>query len=131
MNLGCATREDDMGMVTGEQPRLLEREPARGLEVRALGAGARPTRVVPDPHHMAVGARLAMAAERSGATLHDGTGRFPDMGGQQVGLLVSRKRVLEDGLKRHEGYRCLRTRLRTIIGVFFSQYHVNYPRCKR
>jgi hypothetical protein len=53
------------------------------------------------------------------------------MGGQQVGLLVSRKRVLEDGLKRHEGHRGLRTRLRTISSVFFSQYHVNYPRCKR
>src|SRR5215813_6482269 len=124
-------REDDMVMVTGEQPHLLEREPALGLKVRALGAGAMPTRVVPDTRHMTVGARLDMAAERGGATLHDGTGRFPDMGGQQVGLLVSRKRVLEDGLKRHEGHRCLRTRLRTIGGVFFLQYHVNYPRRKR
>jgi hypothetical protein len=56
---------------------------------------------------------------------------LPDMRGQQMGLLVSWKRVLEDGLKRHEGHRGLHTRLRTIIGVFFLQYHVNYPRCKR
>src|SRR5262249_15360038 len=115
-------REDDMVMVTGEQPRLLEREPALGLEVRALRAGTMPTRVVPDTRHMAVGARLDMAAERGGATLYEGTGRFPDVSGQQVELLVSRKRVLEDGLKRHEGHRCLRTHFRTISGVFFSQY---------
>ena len=124
-------REDDMVMVTGEQPRLLECEPALGLEVRAWKAGAMPTRIVPAPQHMAVETCLDMAAERGGPTLHEGTGRFPDMGGQQVGLLVSRKRVLKDGLKRHEGHRCLRTRLRTSIGVFFLPYHANYPRCTR
>ena len=78
-------REDDMVMVTGEQPRLLEREPALGLEVRALGAGAMPTGVVPDTRHMAVGARLDMATERGSPTLHDGPGGFADVGGQRMG----------------------------------------------
>ena len=100
-------REDDMVMVTGEQPRLLECEPALGLEVRALGAGAMPTRVVPDPQHMAVGARLDMAAERGGATLHNGPCGAPDMGRQRMALLVGRIRVLQDGLERHESHQGL------------------------
>jgi hypothetical protein len=68
-------------MGTGEQPRLLEREPALGLEVRALGAGAMLTRVVPDLRHMVGRACWDMAAERGSPTLHDGTGCLPDMGG--------------------------------------------------
>ena len=104
-------REDDMVMVTGEQPRLLECEPALGLEVRALGAGAMPTRVVPDPQHMAVGARLDMAAERGGATLHNGPCGAPDMGRQRMALLVGRIRVLKDGLERHESHQGLPQRI--------------------
>src|SRR5215467_14387008 len=47
-----------MVMITGQEPRLLEGEPALGLEVRALGTGAMPARIVPDTGDMAVGARL-------------------------------------------------------------------------
>jgi hypothetical protein len=32
------------------------------------------------------------------------------VGGERVRLLVGGKRVLEDGLERHEGHRCLRLR---------------------
>jgi hypothetical protein len=43
------------------------------------------------------------------------------MGGERVCLLVDRKRVLEDGLERHEGHGCLRTRL-----VLWQQCSVPY-----
>ncbi len=55
-------RDDHVIMVTGQQSGLLEGEPALGLEVRTLGAGAMPTRVVPDTRYMAGGALLHMAA---------------------------------------------------------------------
>jgi hypothetical protein len=59
--------EDDMVMITGQEPCLLEGEPALGLEVRALRTGPMPTGpmptgVVPDAGHMAIGTRLHMAA---------------------------------------------------------------------
>jgi hypothetical protein len=41
---------------------------------------------------------------------HDGAGGSADVGGEWVHLLVGGKRVLEDGLERHEGHRCLRPR---------------------
>ena len=42
--------------------------------------------------------------------LHDGAGGSADVGGERVHLLVGWKRVLEDGLERHEGHRGLRPR---------------------
>ena len=109
-------REDAMGMATGQQLRLLHGKPALGLERRTLRAGPMPTRVVPDAGHMAVGTRLDMAPEGCGATLHDGARGFPDVGREWMGLLRGWKGVVEDGLERHEGQRCLHTRHTTIAG---------------
>jgi len=50
--------EDDVVMITGQEPRLLECEPALGLEVRTLRTGPVAARVVPDTGDVAVGARL-------------------------------------------------------------------------
>src|SRR6266699_2369248 len=123
--------EDDVVMVTGQQPGALERQPTLGLEVRALGAGAMPTRIVPDPHHMAVRACLDMATERGGATLHNGVRGFADVSGQGMGVFIGGKDVLEDHLQRDERHRGLCTSgLRASSGCF-AQYHANYPRCKR
>jgi hypothetical protein len=47
-------REDDVVMVTRQEPRPLPRQPALGLEIRALGTGAMPARVVPDTGDVAV-----------------------------------------------------------------------------
>jgi hypothetical protein len=102
--------ENAMVMITGQEPRLLEGKPALGLEVRALRTGPMPTRVVPDARHMAVRTGLDMTAEDRRPALHDGAGGSADVGGEQVRLLVGWKRVLEDGLERHEGHRCLRPR---------------------
>src|SRR5205823_5087417 len=61
------------------------------------------------------------ATERGSPTLHDGPGGLADVGRQRVGLLVGRKRVLEDGLERHESHRCLRTRdTGRSLGWFFT-----------
>src|SRR5438128_12552269 len=111
-------RADDMGMVTGEQPRLLECEPALGLEGRALGAGAMPTRVVPDPQHMAVGARLDMAAERGGATLRNGPCGAPDLGRQRMGLLLGRVLVQQLSVEPQERNQGFPPRERLVWGVF-------------
>src|SRR4030095_13386791 len=92
-------REDDMGMVTGEQPRLLERKPALGLEIRALRARPVSTRVVPDARHMTIRTGLDMAAQRGGATLHDGVGGSANVGGQGMALRIGRERGLEERLE--------------------------------
>src|SRR5215468_10533595 len=102
-------REDDMVMVTGEQPRLLEREPALGLEIGALRARPVSTRVVPEARHMTIRTGLDMAAKRGGATLHDGVGGSAYVGRQGMALLIGGKGVLEDRLQRDERHRCLRT----------------------
>src|SRR5262249_10950590 len=115
--------EDDMIIVTRQEPRLLQRQPALGLEIRALGTGAVTARVVPDTGDVAVGARLDMAAQRGGATLHDGACGSADVGRERVHLLVGGKRVLEDGLERHEGHRCLRPR-RVVWDQCFVPYSI-------
>src|SRR5215510_14689903 len=92
--------EDDMIMVTGQQPCALEGQPALGLEIRALRTGAMPARVVPDAGDVTVWTRLHMAPQCRRPALHNRTGGFPDMGGQRVQRLVGRKGVLEDRLQR-------------------------------
>ena len=72
-------------------------------------------RIVPDTGDVPVGTGLDMAPEGRRPAPHERVGRFADMRRERVRLLVGRKRVLEDGVKRHEGHRGLRTRLRTII----------------
>ena len=120
-------REDDMVMVTGEQPRLLEREPALGLEVRALGAGAMPTGVVPDPHHMAIGTRLDMPAQRGRPALHEGVRSSAHVGRQGMALRIGRKGVLEDRLERDECHRCLRTPGRRLSSGWFHSITRTIP----
>ena len=88
-------REDHMVMVTNKQACLLKDEPALGLEIRALGAGAMTTGVISDTRKVAVWTRLDMAPQRRRPALHDRAGSFPDMGGQRVQRLVGRKRVLD------------------------------------
>src|SRR4029453_16470639 len=120
-----------MVMVTGQQPRSLESQPALSLEIHALRTCSVAARVVPNTCDVAVGARLDMAAQRGGPTLHDSACGSADVGRERMRLLVGGKRVLKDGLERHEGHRCLRTSgLRASSGCFV-QYHANYPRCKR
>src|SRR5215470_11793363 len=103
-------REDDVVMITRQEPRPLQRQPALGLEIRTLWTGAVAARVVPDTGDVAVGARLDMTAQGGCPALHDGTRGFADMRGQGMGLFVDRKGILEDGLQRDERHRCLRTR---------------------
>src|SRR5215471_7582176 len=103
-------RENDVVMVTGQQPCALEGQPALGLEILALRTCPMPTRVVPDTCNVAVGARLDMAAQRGGPTLHNGAGGSADVGRERMRLLIGWKGVLEDGLERHEGHRCLHPR---------------------
>src|SRR5262245_34136364 len=103
--------EEDMVMITGQEPRLLHSQPALGLEVGTLRARPMPTRIVPDARHMAVRTGLDMTTESRRPALHNGAGGSADVGGKRVRPLVGGKRVLEDGLERHEGHRCLRLRL--------------------
>jgi hypothetical protein len=76
-----------------------------------LRAQSTPTRVAPDTCDVVVEAPLDMATERGSPALHDRPGRFANMRRQRMYLLVRGKRVLEDGLERHEGHRYRRTRL--------------------
>ena len=46
-----------------------------------------------------------MAAERGRAALHDSAGGLTHMGGQEMGVFVSRKRVLEDRLQGDGAHR--------------------------
>src|SRR5215475_13638674 len=123
--------EDDMIMVTGEQPRPLPGQPALGLEIRALGTGAMPARVVPDTGDMAVGARLDMTAQGGRPASDDGMRSAAHVGRQGMALLIGGKGVLEDRLECDERHRGLRTRGRRRSSGGFLQYHANYPRCKR
>src|SRR5262245_49342953 len=68
-----------------------------------------PAGVVPHASDVAVGTRLDMTAEGCRAALHESMCSFADVGGQGMGLLVGRKRVLQDRLQGHEGHRGLRT----------------------
>src|SRR5499425_2606503 len=120
-----------MIMVTRQEPRPLQGQPAFSLEIRAWGTGAMPARVVPHTGDVAVGARLDMAAQGCGPALHDGARGFADVRGQGMALLIGRKGVLEDRLERDERHRYLRTRGRRRSSGGFLQYHANYPRCKR
>src|SRR5215510_12290518 len=124
-------REDHVVMVTRQEPCPLPRQPAFSLEIRALGTGAMPARVVPDTGDVAVGACLDMAAQGCGPALHDGARGFADVRGQGMALLIGRKGILEDRLQRDERHRYLRTRGRRLSWGGFLQYHANYPRCKR
>src|SRR5215471_1893075 len=123
--------KDDMIMVTGEQPRPLQGQPALGLEIRALGTGAMPARVVPDTGDVAVGARLDMTAQGGRPAPDDGMRSSAHVGRQGMALLIGGKGVLEDRLERDERHRGLRTRGRRRSSGGFLQYHANYPRCKR
>ena len=73
--------EDDMVMITGQEPRLLHGQPALSLEVRTLRTGPMPTGVVPDARHMAVRTGLDMTSEDRRPALHDGVCGSADVGG--------------------------------------------------
>ena len=124
-------REDHVVMVTGQQPRPLEGQPALGLEVGALGTRPVATGIVPDARDVAVRAGLDMAAQHRRPALHDGPCSAPDMGGQGMALFVGRKGILEDRLQRDERHRCLRRRGRRPSSGCFRQYHANHPRAAR
>src|SRR5215471_20056613 len=111
--------KDDMVMVTRQEPRLLESQPALGLEVGTLRTRPMPTGVVPDAGHMTIRTGLDMAAQRGSSTLHDGVGGSAHVSRQGMALLIGRKGVLEDRLERDERHRCLRTSgLRASLGCF-------------
>src|SRR5262245_48628883 len=101
--------EDHMIMVTRQEPRLLQGQPAFSLEIRALGTGPVAARVVPDTGDVAVGARLDMTTQGSRPALHEGMRGAAHVGRQGMALLIGGKGVLEDGLERDERHRCLRT----------------------
>jgi hypothetical protein len=118
-------------MVTRQKPRPLQGQPALGLEIRTLGTGAMPARVVPDTGDVAVGARLDMTTQGGRSALHTGMRSTAHVGRQGMTLLIGGKGVLEDRLQRDERHRGLRTRGRRLSLGGFPQYHANYPRCKR
>ena len=124
-------REDDVVMVTGQEPRALEGQPALGLEIRALRTGPVAARVVPDTGDMAVRTRLDMTAQCGRPALHEGPRGGADVGRQGMVRGVGGKGVVEDHLQRDERHRCLRTRGRRLSSECFLQYHANYPRDKR
>ena len=97
--------EDHMIMVTYQEPRPLPRQPALSLEIRALGTGAMPARVVPHTGAVAVGARLDIATQGGRPALHDGVRGAAHVGRQSMALLIGGKGVLEDRLQRDERYR--------------------------
>jgi hypothetical protein len=68
-----------------------------------------------------------MTAEGCRAALHEGMRGFADVGGQGMGLLVGRKRVLQDRLQGHEGHRGLRT-CGTIVRLVFTVSRQLSPR---
>jgi hypothetical protein len=106
-------------MVTGQQPCTLQGQPALRLELRALRTRPMPTRVVPDTRHVTVGARLDMAAQRGGPTLHEGTRGPPDMGGQGMGAFVLRIAHTTDVLQGQEPQRVpTRATMKTLIALF-------------
>src|SRR5262249_40148146 len=123
--------EDDMVMVTGEQPRALEGQPALGLEIRALRTGAMPARVVPDTGDGAVGARLDMTAQGGRPAPDDGMRSAAHVGRQGMALLRGGNGVVEERLECDKRPRGLRTRGRRRSSGGFLQYHANYLRCKR
>src|SRR5438093_11396004 len=94
-----------MVVITGQEPRPLEGQPALSLEIRTLRAGPVPTGVVPDACHMPIRTGLDMPPECGSAALHDRAGGTADMGGKRMGLLVGRIRVLNNSLERHERHR--------------------------
>ena len=98
-------REDDVVMITRQEPRLLERKPALGLEIRALGTGAMPARVVPDTGDVAVRARLDMPAQGGRPAPNEGMRSTAHMGRQGMALLIGGKGVLENRLQRDERHR--------------------------
>ena len=113
--------EDHMVMVTGQEPRPLQGQPALGLEIGALRTRPVATRVVPDAGHVAIGTGLHMAAQGRRPALHDGVRGSADVGGQGMRLLIGGKGVLEDRLERDERHRGLRTRGWSYHrGVFYS-----------
>jgi hypothetical protein len=91
-----------MSMVPGEEPRLLEGQAALGLEVGAWRTRPVPTGVVPEAGHLAVGTGWHMAAQRRGATRHEGGGRFAPMRGQGVGPFVRGRAWAEDVVQGQE-----------------------------
>src|SRR5215510_15137479 len=123
--------KDHMIMVTRQEPRPLQGQPAFSLEIRALGTGTVPARVVPDTGDVAVEARLAMTTQGSRPALHEGMRGAAHVGRQGMALLIGGKGVLEDGLERDERHRGLRTRDRRLSSGCFLQYHANHPRDKR
>jgi hypothetical protein len=70
-----------MIMVTSQEPRPLQRQPALGLEIRALRTRPVAARVVPDARHVTVGTGLHMAAEGRRPALHNGAGGSADVRG--------------------------------------------------
>src|SRR4029453_8133911 len=98
-------REDDGVMITRQEPRPLQRQPALGLEIRTLWTGAVAARIVPDTGDVAVGARLDMTAQGGCPALHEGMRSAAHVGRQGMALLIGGKGVLEDRLQRDERHR--------------------------
>src|SRR2546421_6047512 len=120
-----------MIMIARQEPCPVQRQPAFSLEIRALGTGAMPARVVPHTGDMAVGARLDMTTQGSRSALHEGMRGAAHVGWQGMTLLIGGKGVLEDRLERNERHRCLRTYGRRRASGCFLQYHAHHPRDKR
>jgi hypothetical protein len=123
--------EDHVIMVTGQEPRLLENQPALGLEVRTLRTRPVPTGVGPDARHVAVETGLDMAPEGRGPALHDGARGFADVGGQGMGTFVLGIAQAEDilqGQKPHAVLPRVGLERRT---PFFIRDCADHPRAAR
>jgi hypothetical protein len=97
--------ENHMVMVAGQQARPLLVQPALDLQPGTLGAQPVPTRVVPDPLNMPVGAALHMPAQHRRTTGPQGQYRLPHIARHLVALCKSRIALLQDLLHRHPDHR--------------------------
>ena len=119
-----------MIMVTRQEPRLLPRHQRSSGDTHIADTPDADTSCT---RYVRRGRRgsLDMAAQRGGPTLHDGA-RLCGRGEGADASALGWKSVLEDGLERHEGHRCLRPR-RVVWALWCCalQYHASDPRDKR
>jgi hypothetical protein len=88
-----------MILLARQQPRLLLGQPPLDLHPGTWRAQPMATRVVPDPLHMPIWARLHMATQHGGATRQDRPDGPPYLVWERVAPLVRRIPQLQDRLK--------------------------------
>jgi len=90
-----------MGVIAGQQPRLLSGQPALDLEPRTWRTQSVPTGVVPDAFDMPLRAGLDVAPQARGATGQQRPYCLPYLGRQRVARFKPGIAALEDLLDGH------------------------------